>query len=96
MPVQVNWMMITSRMCPIQPFQTMFQLHCRHKNSNSCCKEEHFKGEAKMFFVHILPWTKIHSHQFDAATLLKKMFEVAISTDLNRSNLQNFSTSHQP
>ena len=66
-------MMITSNMCPIQLFQTSFQLHCRHKHSNSCSKEEHLKDnrDCEMFFRHILPWNQIHSHQFDAATLLK-------------------------
>ena len=31
--------------------------------------------ESEMFFVHISLWSQIHSHQFDSATLLKKMFE---------------------
>ena len=39
-----NCMLITSSMCPIQLFQTRFQLHCRHKNFNSHWKEEHLKG----------------------------------------------------
>ena len=39
-----------------------------------------------MFFVHILPWTQIHSHQFDAATLLKiKIYSVEQKVDLLRS-----------
>ena len=37
-------MMITSSICPIQLFQTRFQLHCRHRNFNSCCKEEYLNG----------------------------------------------------
>ena len=36
--------------------------------------------ETEMFFVHILPWTQIHSHQFDAATRLKKYWFQAIWT----------------
>ena len=42
--------------------QTSFQLHCRHKHSNSCCKEEHLKGnrDCEIFFVHILTWTQIY------------------------------------
>ena len=69
-------MMITSSMSPIQLLQTRFHLHWRHKHFNSCCKEEHCKGnrDCAMFFVHILPWTQIHSHQFDTAKLLKINF----------------------
>ena len=68
-------------MCPIQ---TRVQLHCKDKNFNSCNKEEHLKGS---------------HHQFDAAKTLKKTLkesEIAISSILDRSNLQNFSTWCQP
>ena len=61
-------------MCPNQLFQTRFQLYCRQKHFNSFDKE-HLKGESEMFFLYILAWTQIHSHQFDVVKLLKKMFE---------------------
>ena len=57
--------MTTSSMCPIQLFQTRFQLHCRHKKFNSCCKEEHLKGNRDWFTVTSL----MQLHYF------KKMFE---------------------
>ena len=44
-----------------------------------------------MFFVHILPWTQIHSHQFDAATLLKKkMLEGVWDSNFKRSEQVKF------
>ena len=52
-----------------------------------------------MFFVHILPWIQIHSHQSDAVKLPKKYLkesETVISSNLDRSNLQNFSAWHEP
>ena len=45
--------------------------------------------ETEMFFVNILPWTPIHSHQFHEAKLLEKMSDV-ISSNVVMSNLQKF------
>ena len=52
-PVQVNCMMTTCG--PTQLFQASFQSHCRHKNFNSCFKEEHLKGNRdceRLFCAH--------------------------------------------
>ena len=44
----------------------------------------------EMFFVHILPWSQIHSHQFDASVLLKKMFEGVWDSDFEWSEQVKF------
>ena len=68
-------------------FQTSFQLHCRHKNFNSCCKEEHPKRQQiQMFFMHILTWTQIHqSPVWCNNTTYKKILEGVWYSDFELS-----------
>ena len=98
------FMLITSSMCPIQLFQTRFQLYCRHKNFNSCCKEEHLKGNRdwNVFRAHFTMDPDSQSPVWFSDSTYKKYLkesERAISSDLirhTRSNLQNFSAPPQP
>ena len=46
--------------------------------------------ESEMFFLYILAWTQIHSHQFDVVKLLKKMFEEVWDCDFERSEQLKF------
>ena len=87
-------------MCPIQLFQTRFQLHCRHKNFNSCCKE-HLKGnrDRNVFCAHFTMDPDSQLPVWCRETTYKKClkeYEIEISSDLNRSNLQNFPARGQP
>ena len=45
--------------------------------------------ETEMFFVNNLPWTQIHSHQFDEVKLLETISD-AISSNVVWPNLQKF------
>ena len=82
-----NCMLITSSMCPIQLFQTRFQLHWTHKNFNSCCKEEHLKGNRDWNVL----CTFYHGPRFTVTSLiqqlsLKKMFEGVWDSDFEQSD----------
>ena len=90
-PAQGNCMMITSSMCPIQLFQTRFQLYCRHENSNSYCKEEHLKCNRgwNVFLAHFIMDPDLQSPVHNLKNLGRSL---RWWTDLNRSNLQNLFT----
>ena len=88
---QVNCMIITSSMCPIQLFQTRFQLYCRQQHFNSFDKEEHLKGNRvwNVFLVHFSMDPDSQS-PFDVVKLLKKMFEEVWDCDFERSEQLKF------
>ena len=52
----------------VSPWQN---IRSNHKRSLGNLKD---KRDWEMSFVHILLWTQFHTHQFDAAKLLKKIF----------------------
>ena len=84
--VQVNCL-ITLSMCPIQLLQTRFQLHFRQNYFNSCCKEEHLKGnrDCRMFLC-----TFYHGPRFPVTSLMQRnyfrnLFEEVWDSDFQRS-----------
>ena len=89
---QVNWIMMTLRTLLIQLLQTSFQLRCRHKHFNYCCKENTLKAQKteKCFSC-----TCYQRPRFTVTSLMQwhyikkslKGSEIAISSNLDRSSL---------
>ena len=73
---QVNCIIITSSMCPIQLFQTRFQLYCRQQHFNSFDKEEHLKGNRvwNVFLVHFSMDPDSQSPVWCSETTLKNVW----------------------
>ena len=81
--------MIFSRMWPYSIVSNIIL----HNNFNSCCKEGHLKSnrETVIYFLCIFyRGTKFTSHQYDAATLLKKIFEGVWDSNFKQSEQVKF------